>query len=437
MFAEAIAACDRDLKAMPSSPALYTLKGLALQGAGGPAMGLAALRKALALQANYEPALLAAAQTEFALRDPGAVSRLQAVLRLRPASAEAHVMLATMHFEARRCDEALPHFRQAGPKQQPPSTRWQYAVCLLDLQQWPDAAREFSALLELREHAPSRFNLGLAYWHNREYPAAVAALQPLDPTADADAMRLLASALELSGNVPQALTVLQNTLARHPDDQKLLVDLAIMCMDHNALELGLEVVKAGKSKSPASPQLQTLEGILLVRKGEVAKGQEALAKVDSSLGRIGLASAMMQMGLAAEAEKVLREELQKSGGDPKVELTLARAMLLQSLPAERARAAAVLLTGVVKREPRNAAAHGLLGKVYGLLREDARAVSALTEAIRLDPADRASTYQLMTIYKRLGRNPEADQLTQRVKRLLEEEKRTESAGSKFQLIRQN
>lgn len=38
----------------------------------------------------------------------------------------------------------------------------------------------------------------------------------------------------------------------------------------------------------------------------------------------------MQMGLAADAAQVLREQLAASGPDPKAELTLARALLLKN-----------------------------------------------------------------------------------------------------------
>jgi cytochrome c-type biogenesis protein CcmH/NrfG len=140
-------------------------------------------------------------------------------------------------------------------------------------------------------------------------------------------------------------------------------------MDHKALELGVEVVRAGIQASPASAKLLTLLGVLLIRSGDMAKGQKAFQEAqqlspESGLGRIGLASTLMQMGLAADAAQVLREQLAIGGPDPKTELTLARALLLKDSSLDEKHQAAALLKRVLKEEPANAAAHGLLGKVY-------------------------------------------------------------------------
>jgi predicted Zn-dependent protease len=88
----------------------------------------------------------------------------------------------------------------------------------------------------------------------------------------------------------------------------------------------------GIQANPASAKLLTLLGVLLVRSGDVAKGQKAFQEAqqlspESGLGRIGLASTLMQMGLAADAAQVLSEQLAVGGPDAKTELTLARALL--------------------------------------------------------------------------------------------------------------
>lgn len=442
-YAEAIAACDQELKAAPGSAPLYTLKGLALQAAGGDrGPALAALRKALALQPAYPPALQAAAQLEFETRDPRAAQTLEAVLQIDPASEPAHAMLASLLFEKRACAEALPHFEKA-PRS--PSMQWQYGVCLLVRERWTDAAAQFEALVKLREqHAPTRYNLGLAYWNAKDYRAAVAALAPVadGPSADSDLLRLYAASLEAVGDTPKAFEVMQRAIRGNPRDERLLIDLAILCMDHKNLDLGLELVEIGIQASPTSARLQTLKGVLLIRRGDLDKGQESFRQAQKlspgdGLGYIGLASAMMQMGLASEAVKVLREQGPKS--DMRAALTLARALLLQSPVADAdIREAIALLEQIVKKEPGNAAAYGLLGKAQMQSFEDPRkAEAAFAAAIRLDPSDRVSTYQLMLLYRKSGRTSEAAALSRKVQALVNKEAEDEAAGSRFRVLRES
>ncbi len=320
--------------------------------------------------------------------------------------------------------------------------KWQYGVCLMVAERWADAAAQFSALLQLQEHAPTRYNLALAQWNARDYSAAVSTLAPLDrPGADPDTMRLLASAYEAAGDTPKALAVLQRSVHENSGNEQLLIDLGVLCMDHGSLGLGLEVVRAGLQEAPGSARLQTLLGVLLVRGGDMVKGQEAfrhaqLLAPESGLGRIGLASTLMQMGLAADAVRVLREQLALSGPDPKLGFTLAKALLLKESSPDEKREAAALLQAVLKREPENAAAHGLLGKVYSQLGDTRNATTELAAAIKLDPADRPSTYQLMVIYKQSGRHQQAAELAARVRSLLDQEKASEAVAGRFHVVRQ-
>ena len=440
-FAEAVAQCDLELKAQPKSFALHTMKGLALQAAADRVRALSAFRQALVMNPSYEPALQAAAQIEFDTRDPGAIKTLESVLRVNPSSETAHVMLAELLFEKRSCELSLNHFEKAPGSLQLPSVKWQIGVCLLTLEQWASAASHFESLLTLREHGPTRYNLGLAHWNAKDYPAAVAALAPADVAgASPDTMRLYANSLESAGDTPKAFEVLQRAIRQNPNDESLLIDLAVMCMDHKALDLGLEVLAGGIQHLPDSAKLQTLRGSLLVRRGDVEKAQQAFHRAqelspESGLGNIGLASTFMEMGLAAEAAKVLREQL-AIGRDSKSELTLARALLLKGPTKEECAEAAVLLSRILKQEPGNTVAHGLLGKAYVLLGDKEAAAKSFANAIRLDPQDRTSTYQLMTLHRKAGRSKEADDLAQRVRTLLDRERAKEDAGNRFRVIRE-
>ena len=442
-LADAIVECDKELKATPRSFSILTLKGLALLNLGDKIKSLAAFRQALSISPKYEPALQAAAQIEFEIRDSRASQTLESVLRLSPSSEPAHAMLATLLFESRSCEAALTHFELAPSYLKSPSIRWQYGVCLLDRQKWIAASKQFIALLQLQEHGPTRYNLALSYWNAKDYPSVVSTLLPLeDSSPDADVLRLLGSALEGTGDTPRAFVVMRKAIRRHPQDDRLLVELAVMCLNHNALDLGIEVVQAGIRATPTSARLQTLLGVLLVRSGDLDGGQAAFRRTQklapkSGLGSIGLASTMMQMGLASDAVRVLREQLAATGSDLETELTLARALLLNNRTLEENGEVSTILLQILKQQPGNAVAHGLLGKVYAQMGDNRQAIVELTTAIRIDPTDRTSKYQLMTIYKRTGRTKQAAELAREVRSLLEKEKEEELAWNRFQVVREN
>ena len=437
-LAEAVEQCNRELGAAPRNAALLTLKGLALQAAGDAAGGLTALRLALTIDPRSMAALQAAAQLEFSARDPQAQERLRTILHLAPETQPARAMLATLLYEARNCPEALPLLAQLPAE---PAVRWQYGVCLFEQRQWREAASQFAALLKLREHEPTRFNLALAHYEARDYRAAMAALQPL---SGVDARRLLAAAHQAVGETPRAIAALQTALEQHPGDERLLIDLAVLCIDHQAWPLGVEVLEAGLRRWPRSARLHTLLGVVYVRAGEMEKAQAAFRTAEEpspagnpGLGRIGLASALMQMGLAEDAVKLLRPlAAGAEGGDPRVSLTLARALVQGSdtNPAHREEAAQ-LLSAAVKADPANAAAHSLLGKLLAQDRKWGPAEKSLREAVRLDGSDRAAHYQLMVLYRRTGRPALAAGAARRVQELVADERAAEPR--QFQLLRAN
>ncbi len=430
-FAEAAAQCDRELSAAPRSVALLTLKGLALQAGGDKALSLTTLRQALAIDPNAMAALQAAAQLEFEARDPQARQRLESILRLAPATPPARAMLATVLFEARDCAAAMPHLMQLPPE---PAVRWQRGICHFELQQWAPAAAQFTALLQLRDHGPTRFNLALAQFNSGNSAAAIATLQPL---TDLDSQRLLAAAHVAARHTGLAIDVLQKAIEQHPADERLLIDLGIICIDHKAWPLGAEVLEAGLRRWPQSARLHTLLGVLHVRAGEVEKGQASFQMAEqlspaSGLGQIGLASTLMQMGLAEDAVRLLRPQ---SGGDARVDLTLARALLQAGGGEANGREAERLLESVVQREPANAAAYSLLGKLRVQRREWPQAEKALLAATRLDAADRAAHYQLMILYQRTGRTARANETARKLRVLGVQEQADEEAANRFRLVR--
>ncbi len=428
-YAEATAACDRELRVAPGHSTFLTLKGLALRGAGDTAASLAAFRAA---GPRYLPALQAAAQMEYETQDPRARQTLAAIVRLDPGNATAHAMLADLAFTAGDCPRALVHLPKAPAS---PLGRWRTGVCLFQAERWREAAAEFSALLQVREHAPTRFNLALSLWRAGDAAATVSALTPLT-TPDADAVSLHAAALRARGDVPGALALLQRGVAEYPRDERLLVELAALCLDHNAVELGIRVLEAGVAAMPESARLLTALGVLQVRDGQAERAQARFEQAaryapESGLGQTAVAMMMLQMGMAVEAAAHLRA---LPADAPLVALTLARALAQMNPPDHTA--AIRTLQELLTRDPKQAAAHGLLGKLLAQGGQTAAAIRELEQALELDPRDRGSSHQLVLLYRRAGRSADAARVARVVRESLAREKSDEAAAERYRLTEQ-
>lgn len=440
-FAAAVQTCEAGLQKQPRDFQLWTLKGIALQGVGQPKESLVAFRRALAVNPKFLPALQGAAQLEYQLQDPNCRKTLEALLQLRQEPT-AHAMLGVLAFEAKDCAAAVRHYEAAGEAAGDPIVRWQRAACHFQLQQWEPAETQFQALLALKEDDRIRYNLGLAQVNGKKFAEAVATLQPLanKSAPEPDAVSLLASAYEGAKQLTDAFDALRRAINLYPREERLYADLANLCLEHSAIDLGIEVLEVGMKNNPDSARIQTMLGVLLARADRMPKAEEAFRRAeqlapDTSFGRVGLAVAMMQMGAADEAIKHLRQQLQRTPKDAQVSLMLAQALLQKDTSAAELKEAHTILRGLLARQPDNARAFSLLGKIHLRRNDSVNAARALESAIKLDPSDRNSTYQLMTVYRKQGRVKDAAALLDRVQKLLDEERDADVEASRYRLVR--
>lgn len=442
----AIAACERVLKASPANYQVWTLKGIAYQMQGRNAEALTSLRKALALQPKFVPALQAAGQIEYQTGDPECRRTLERLLAARPGLAPAHAMLAALAFERKDCAGTVEHSGKAlNEILANPLARDQYAICLFRLKQYDVAEKFFHEQLVSREDDDVRLNLGLAQFKSKKYSDSIATLKPLSTRTvpDSAALSLLAEAYEANGQTPEALQTLRQAIDIYPGEEGHYVDLAAICLERNAFQVAIEVLRAGEKNIPKSAKIQVMKGVLQARAGKMEEAEAAFQRAEAldpktPYGRVGLAATLLQFNAVDEAIALMREQHQKDPTDPRAASLLAQAILQKGNGPEELKEAQTLLADIIRLAPEDARAHGLLGKVYFLQQHFSKAVPELETAIRLDPSDRTATYQLMTAYQRLGRTKEIPRLQRRVRELLDEERSQESEGGRYRLaIREN
>ena len=445
-YQEALDACDRQLRMQPKNYQVWTLKGISLQMLGRHQDSLAAFRKALALQPKYVPALQASAQLEYSTGDPHCRKSLERLLELEPDNSMARAMLGVLAYESQDCEAAVRSFDSAGPGLAAnPVVRWQYGICLYELRRPDAAAAQFRELLMRKEDAEVRYNLALSL-HQANRPAEVVSV--LEPLADrtvpeSDVLGLLALAYEANRRTPEAIRTLRRALDLYPREERHYVDLASICMEHSAVELGIEILEIGTKNIPSSAKLHAILGMFYVKVSRMAQAEaeflrsEELAP-DRSYGSVGLGLALLQANEVEESIRLLRSQLERDPKNPRIMFTLAQALLQASRKPEAPefQEAYRLLQCAVALNPGDARALGLLGKGYLVLDDLSNAIRALEKAVRIDPNDRSLVYQLMIAYASAGEKNKADQLQARVRELLATEKTTEKQIGQFLLMKE-
>ena len=433
---------DRD----PRDHALSTLQGIALSEAGRPAEALAAYRRALQGAPDYLAALQGAAEIEFQNRDPVAQARLERVLSIHSENPTAHAMLGVLAFERQDCPTAVRHFANAGPTlAENTQVLWQYGQCAFQAGDMQAAGRTFRRLLDLEpSNSAARFNLALILFETNHHSEAIEIVDPLaaPDTPESEVLSLLADAYLSNQQIPEALETLKRAVAIYPREERHYVDLANLCMEQEAHDLGLEILDAGVRNIPQSARLHGMRGVILAQLSQFDKAEAEFARAteldpSQAPGKIGLSITLQQLGRHAEAIPILREQAAAEPNDPVVNAMLGRALLQQrelgDAGLEEARAA---LERAVESDPSFASAWVELGKLLTKTDQLAEAISALERAAENSPDDRQALYQLMLAYRKTGQLEKTRDLSQKLRAMVLRDQREETQQARFRLVKE-
>lgn len=446
-FDAALRKVDRLLERQPDDARLWTLRGLALAGAGRARESLRAYEEALRRNPDSLPALQGAAEIEFRANAPAAADRLARVLAAQPDNPTAHAMLGSLAHRRGACDEGLRHFDRSGQAafSDPVITR-QFAECSYLAERFAQAADLFERLAATgRVGREFRYNQALSLHAAGSHEEAARILQALTSGngSDQETLSLLAEAQRSAWDIPGAVATLQSAVRAHPRSERFYLQLAELCMEHGNYDLGLEVVEAGVGNLPDSPRLLTMQGVLQAQLGFYERAEEAFRRAaelepDERSAALGLSITLQRTGRAAQSIEVLRQRARQAPDDAVTAFLLAQALIRKGVsPGEREfEEARVLLERAVPALPAEAAPRVELGKVNLRSGRVPEAVALLREAVQLDPADRVAAYQLMIAFRRAGKPDEAAELARRVRERLGQEQADEVRRNRFRLIQE-
>jgi tetratricopeptide (TPR) repeat protein len=445
-FAAARRLADARLKAQPRDARLWTIRAIALERLGRLPQSLASFERALTLDPDSLAALKGATEVAYRTHSPKAARFVQRVLAREPGDETAHAMAGALAVEADSCSDAVSHFDRSGAAlRENRLALAQYAGCLLRLKRPREAGDIFQRLVEASPGDPAaRYNLAvcrLEAGQAQEAAAAAAAGLAVSP-ADPELLSLFGAASAAAGQLEPAIAALRKATEVAPADERHYVDLAALCVEHDAFDLALEVVNTGLAHIPGSARLYTMRGAIRAERSEVDEAmrdfeQASALSPDELYGSVGLSLVLRQADRLPEAIALLRRKLVRHPRDATLNYLLAD-VLLRTDPdpgsPESAEARAALQRALQVR-PDFAKAHAALGRLQLRADEVARAVGELRVAVRLDPNDRLALNQLVLAYRRLGRQEDAAAVAAQLKKLLETERTEEVARNRVRLYR--
>jgi tetratricopeptide (TPR) repeat protein len=465
-FSAAVGLLEQLHAARPQDLKTANLLGIALTGAGRKDAANARFREVLAIDPGFTPSRKNLAINEF---DSGRLAEarghLEAVLRLAPGDEISNLYLAEIHFKEHRPAAALPHYEKSGERwAQNPEWVLHYGQCLLDAQRPKlavatlerlgerDAALLFEAGVALgraRAHAEAaRFfakaragyrdpyaalynqTLMLIEAADHAEAARIAEAQFAAGNAPAELYNLAARAYLGAGRLQEAYDALRTAVRLEPTAILNYVDLAMICLEHENLDLGMEIADVGLRQRPDSWLLHLQKGVLLAMKSEFGKAEDEfesarrLAPPEQAVPYAALSMVWMQSGQADKAVEVLRAETARRPGDSVVPYLLAVALQRSGIDPESAGGAEAVaaLRASIAAKPGFAPSRSELGRLLLRRGDTEGAIRELEKAAALDPSRTATLYNLAQAYRKQGDRDKASQLLARVSKLNDAER---------------
>ncbi len=469
-FDAAIRTLERLAAESPRNLRVLNLLGIALTGAGRAEDATRRFRQALEIDPRFTPALKNLAVNEFTLgRHADAQKHFDEVLKQAADDDIAHVHLGEIQFERKAYRAALTHYEKSRARvaQNP---RWvlHYATCLLELNRTTDAVAVLDQLPP--DEATGWFDAGVMLGRYRAYAdaarffgaarakgykdayaagynetlmlidagdnqAAIRSARELiaEGRRSAELYSLVSRAYAKSNQIKEAYDALREATRLEPTVAEHYIDLAMLCLEHENYDLGLEIVDIGLKYRPDSSMLYLQRGVVVAMKGSVELAEQEFTKASRAAPEdpapyVALAMVWMQRGQTPRAVEVLRTRARTTARNGKPQAVILYALgiaLIRSGAAPDDAAGTEALHAfqeAVRLQPAFVQAQAELGKLLLKRGDVSGAISHLERAVALEPESAAPAYALAQAYRRNGQMDRAKDLLARVSRLNAQER---------------
>jgi tetratricopeptide (TPR) repeat protein len=446
-FPKALELLEPALKAAPRNPELWAMQGTAYAGEGAKKRALASFQKSLEFAPDYLPALEGAIQIEYEAGSKGAIPLLERMLRLRPADAVSHGMLAVLEYQEGNCEIATTHFEKTGTLfDAQPTALHAFATCRMRLRQPAQAAEIFRKVLALNpDDLHERRLLASVELLANEPNDALATLQPMRESPDnrtrAETLELCATAYEENKDTPQAVSTLRQAILLDPNNVNLYLDFANLSYVHDSFQVGIDVVSDGIHLEPQAAALYFARGVLYIQLAQYEQGEEDFQKAYELDPTQSLSAAAQSLARAQQNDLDSALAKVESGLERKPDdaiLLYLKAEILEEKGAEPGTpefsAALRSATRAVTLEPSLAAARSVLATLElrsGRYRE---AILECRKALASDPKNQTALYHLIQALRKTGDRRELPDLLKRLAGLRHEAAREQSERYQYKLV---
>jgi tetratricopeptide (TPR) repeat protein len=418
---------------------------MALQGLGRTAESLGAFEHVLQIDPNNVAALEAAAQLEFQASSPKAGPFLERLLRLNPKDGTSHAMLAALAFNRKDCATAVAHY-QKSPQviSNNVLALREFGFCLFHLDRYSEAIPAFQRLGELQPgDAESIYDRGLVQFQAHQYEDAIHTLLPLTQGAaeNSRALNLIAAAYEANQQTPQAVPALQRAIALAPREVENYLDLATICLDHGAFQVGVDVVNAGLHVLPDSAALYLERGVLEVQMDHYDQANADFQKAEAlnplqNYSSVALGISLLQRNELPRSLQVVKQRPAKAPNDAVLNYLLAEIHIRMGVepgtPAFKEAMAAA--QRALRNDRKFALAADTLTELYLRSGETALAERTSRLALKSDPNDESALYHLIVCLRKKGDRTQLPPLVQRLAEAAAQLREQEGALNRFKLV---
>jgi tetratricopeptide (TPR) repeat protein len=450
----------------PKNLKALNLLGIALTGKGDLPGADREFRHAVQIDPHFAPALKNLAINEYTQKSvAGAERHFSEALSVTPNDPVIHAYLGHIAYSRHQFSKAAAHLEKSGnlihdpavatelaesdletgqqqrafnildslePKSLSPRQQFSVALALARYDQYERAIPYFERVnAAYPDSYDAGFNLAICYVLTKQFPKAIETLNTIaargHKTAELD--NLLAEALEGNQQIQEAINALREATELDPHDENNYVDLATLCTNYDAYDLGLQIIDVGLHYHPQSDRLIFQRGVL-----EAMKNQFDLAEKDFQLASqlapeknltyVALGVSYMQTGHIPDAIRSLRERIKDKPNDPVLLYLLGDALIRSGTgPGDPTFSEAeALLEKSVKLNPNLAASQVDLAKLYLKENRIEEARDHLERAKTIDPKDKTAYSQLAVVYRRSGKPDLAGTMLKTLNQLNEEDR---------------
>lgn len=443
-YAEAHRLLTSALEKSSKDPRLWTLDGFALSRMGREKDALASYESALRIAPRYLPALEGAGEVKFRNRTADAADVLREVIAIRPDEQAAHAMLATLSFEHHDCQTAEAEFAKSEQAIANQSVALnQRGACLIQLNRPREAVAVFEQVIKLLpDGASAHYNLAFSLLQAGNARQAIEVLTRLPPgKRDADTLDLLSDAYERVSDTPSAVATLREAIVQHPDNARLYVHFANLCLAHSSFAAGVDMLNVGIARSASTASLYLARGILEVQLANYAAAESDFSRAETLKAGSKYAAALenmmrLQQDQLQPAAADLRRRIKQHPQDAFLYYLLAETLARSgAVPgsAEFSDAVRAAQTAV-RLQPDLGLARGVLGKLYLQEGNVEAAIEQSRLAYQSDPADVTALYHLIRALKKAGRTQEIPALTRKLADLRQQAQKKEMSERQFAIV---